>query len=163
MSLLIPSIEIIVAGIALVIAIMAGLGVIISKRSFYSIIWLSVVGLAVSIIMAILGFTYLAVFHLIMYIGATIVFLLFVMAAIGEERESSIRHSITALITSFFIALILTFPIFTTMLTGIKPLEPIPWSLIAEKLFSTYWLAGIVILVALASILVEVIAVARKR
>jgi NADH-quinone oxidoreductase subunit J len=136
---------------------------VVVKRTFYTILLLAFIGVAVAAQMALAGFTYLAVFHAIMYVGAAVAFMLFTMAVIGEERGTSIRHSASALVAAVIVGILLGAPVVTVVADAkLTPLREDAWIEAATRLVVDYWFAFLVILVAIVSILVEVVAIARR-
>ncbi len=150
--------------IGLIILVLAAIFVL-ARRTFYSILMLALIGTAVAAAMALLGYTYLAIFHLAMYVGATVTFLLMTMATIGEDvRETSIKHSVGALLGALAVVGALAAPAASLLYSsGLKPLPPETWSQLANMVFNRDWLVLLITIIAIASILVEVIAVARRR
>ena len=172
MSLLNPSLfDNIVAVVALLLGLSAGIGVVVVKRSFYAIVWLAFVGASVAILMALTGFTYLALFHVLIYIGATIAFLMFVMTAIGEEKEEGeTRHSVSAAIAAGLASVAILFPLMSvskyietySIYDIMKTSDINLWIEASRRIFIDYWPVTLIALIALVAMLIEVIAVARR-
>ncbi len=136
----------------------------LARRTFYAILLLALVGAIAASEMALLGFTYLAVFHAVMYVGATVTFLLFTMASIGEDRnEVSIEHSGWAMLTALLASIVVGLPLVAFISnTPVKPLPENAWSDAARVFFVKNPLVVIIVIITIVSILVEVIAVARR-
>ena len=171
MSLLSPEIvDTVVALTGLLLGLAAGIGVVAVRRSFYAIVWLAFVGVAVAIFMALVGFTYLAIFHILIYIGATIAFLMLVMTAVGEERGEEQKHSFSAAIVAALTSIVILFPIMSLAkyirlysvqsILGASDLRL--WLEASKRIFIDYWPATLIVLIALVAMLVEVVAVARR-
>ena len=152
------------AGVAFT-AVLLGLLLAISRRTFYSTLLLALIGAVTASAMALLGFTYLAALHLALYVGATVTFLLLTMAAIGEDaREVSVRHSGWAVLAAVLLTALLVAPVAAMLsFVEVRPVPPETWSALASTVFTRYWFVVLVTLIAIASILVEVVAVARRR
>ncbi|MET1101886.1 MAG: NADH-quinone oxidoreductase subunit J [Pyrodictiaceae archaeon] len=163
--------DLFVALIALATGLASAIGIVVVRRSFYAIIWLAFVGVATAMAMVVMGFTYLAIFHLLIYVGATIAFLTLVMTAIGEQEEAKPKHSLSAAIVAAIAAVAVTTP------AAIMASSPGPYSLsqvighrsdlalwveVSRRVFVDLWPATVFALIALVAMLVEVVAVARK-
>ncbi len=172
MSLLEPSVvDTGVAFTALLLGLAAGIGVVAVRRSFYAILWLAFAGVAVAMFMALIGFTYLAVFHLLIYVGATVAFLMLVMTAVGEEKESDEpEHSVGAAIVASLASIAVLFPLMSvskyiksySIHTLLQASDIALWAETSKRIFIDFWPATLIALIALVAMLVEVVAVARK-
>ncbi len=170
MSLLDPSLmdkAVIIAALALGVA--SGVGVVAVRKSFYAIVWLAFAGVSVAIVMSVLGFTYLAIFHLLIYVGATIAFLMFVMTAVGEEKEEQ-EHSVGAALVAALTSIALLFPLMSvsktvktySLYSVLGTSDASLWLEASKRIFIDFWPATLIALIALVAMLVEVVAVARK-
>ncbi len=146
-------------------ASLVGLGALftLTRRTFYAVLLLAFIGIAVACHMALLGFAYLAAFHAVMYVGAAVAFLLLTMAMVGEEPGPSVRHKPEAAVAAAITALVVGGPVVLAVAgTPLRPLPAEAWAEAAARLVTDYWFGLVAVLVALVSILIEAVAVARR-
>ncbi len=141
-----------------IVAVASAAGIIAARRTFYSVFWLAGVGLAVAGFMALLGFTYLAAFHLIIYVGAAASFIAFTLLMLGEEAEAGgERHDAGKLALAVVLAAILWFPIAHILLRHPPLRVSIDWRGVAGLLTGELWLPLLITIVGLSAALVEAI------
>jgi len=144
-----------------VMAILSSLLVVEHKSLVYSAFFLGVLGMANAALFALLGFTFIALFHVAVYIGAAVTFILFSITMFEEapsiERPFRVVAGFTVLLTFLFLAVI--FGIYLG-----KPLQPsyVDYRELARLLTQNYWFALIVAALTLVTTLIEAITLARR-
>jgi NADH-quinone oxidoreductase subunit J len=135
--------------------------VVKQKSLVYSALSLGLLGMVNAGIFAMLGYTFIALFHLAVYIGAAVIFILFAVTMFREAPEIELSTKILALIAIPLIALALIYiylPFsdisFTTKYFTYRGLS----LLFIEK----YSFPLIVTALALVTTLIEAITLARK-
>jgi len=138
------------------------IGLMMARRTFYTVFWLAGIAVVTAGFMALLGFTYLAVFHFVVYVGTTVSFIAFTMLTIGEIKERERRVDTRILLASLLIAIVLWYPLWIRI-RGVKPLTvEISWEKVAYIYSTNFWLASLMVLITLAATLIEVITLARR-
>jgi len=152
----------IVAFVAIaVLAILSSLLVVEHKSLVYSAFFLGVLGMANAALFALLGFTFIALFHVAVYIGAAVTFILFSITMFEEAPplERSVRVVVAFSVLLTFLLLTLIFGLYLG-----KPLQPtyISYRELANLLTEKYWFALIVAALTLVTTLIEAITLARR-
>jgi len=146
-----------------VLGLASTIGLMMARRTFYTIFWLAGIAVVTAGFMALLGFTYLAVFHFVIYVGTAVSFIAFTMLMMGEIKEKERRIDMKMLLASLLIAIVLWYPLWIHM-KGVKPLTvEMSWEKVAYMYSTNFWLASLMVLITLAATLIEVITLARRR
>jgi len=140
-------------------AVLFALIAVKTKDSVYAAISLGFVGSSVAGIIALIGFGYLAVFHLIIYVGAAVTFMTFSVLML-KEKPGTIRGIWPlALLNSILLGVVI-FLVVSRVPAGHS--EALPGTLeIAEALLAKYWFPMLLITLSLATVIIEGIVVAR--
>lgn len=133
---------------------------VISHRSIvYSAFFLSIVGIANALLFSLLGFPIIALFHLIVYVGAAVTFILFSLVMMREiptvERELKVLA---------FSVLILAILVLSRIFLVVEdqPSFYLRYRDLISILVERYWFALIVASLALVTTLIEAITLARR-
>jgi len=146
-----------------ILGLTSTIGLMVARRTFYTVFWLAGIAVVTAGFMALLGFTYLAVFHFVIYVGTAVSFIAFTMLMMGEIKEKERRIDTKILLASLLIAIVLWYPLWLHM-KGLKPLTiEISWKKVAYMYSTSFWLASLMVLITLAATLVEVVTLARRR
>ena len=94
MSLLNP--EMIIFILASMTGILSAVLTIIHKSLTYAAFFLAILGVSNAVLMTLLGFTILAVFHIAVYIGAAVIFILFSVTLLKEPPPPTPSMTIIA-------------------------------------------------------------------
>ncbi len=137
------------------------LGVIAARRTIYSAFWLAVVGVATAAFMALLGFTYIAVFHLLIYVGASVSFLAFTVLMVEPEQEPPPAHSLARALLAAAVGAVFAAPLALLMPFGVTRVT-VSLGQFVDMLATRFDYPVIVTLIALAAVLIEAVAVARR-
>jgi NADH-quinone oxidoreductase subunit J len=147
-----------------IISISSAIFIVSSKNLFYAAISLAFLGVSIAVLIALISFQYslYSVFHLLLYVGATVVFLSIslVMFKGLEVRQINIAWApIVAGVSTvlIFIAVVLSLSGVQLGQVGEINLQTLS-SIILEK----YWFPAVVLVVGLLTTLIEAITLARR-
>ena len=146
---------------AMGMSVVGALGVVAARRTIYAAFWLAVVGVATAAFMALLGFTYIAVFHLLIYVGASVSFLAFTVLMVEPEQEPPPAHSLGRALLAAAIGLVLATPL-ALIVPPVVTRITVSLSEFVDMLATRFDYPVIVTLIALAAVLIEAVAVARR-
>ncbi len=142
------------------VAVVSSLLVVRHKSIVYSAFFLGILGMANAALFTLLGFAFIAVFYIAVYIGAAVTFILFSVTMYEEappvERPIRIVTVISVLLTAFL--LIGTFGLYFT--GSIQP-SYVNYRDLASLLAEKYWFALIIAALTLVTTLIEAITLAR--
>ncbi len=146
---------------ALGFTVAGAIGAVTAKRTIYAAFWLSVVGVGIATFMSILGFTYLGIFHLLIYVGAAVSFLAFTVLMVEAEQEPPPSHSIYKAMLAIAIAIVLIYPVLLTTPRFVERVT-IDLRFFVNTLSERFEYPVVITLVALAAVLIEAVAIARR-
>ncbi len=142
-----------------VLALVSSALVILHRSIVYSAFFLSIVGIANAILFSLLGFPIIALFHLIVYVGAAVTFILFSLVMMREVP--TVEPGLKVVTFSAFILTVLVLSrIFLSV--GAQPSFYLEYKGLTSILIEKYWFALIVASLALATTLIEAITLARR-
>ncbi|MDT7900379.1 MAG: NADH-quinone oxidoreductase subunit J [Acidianus sp.] len=147
-----------------IISISSSIFIVSSKNLFYAAISLAFLGVSIAVLIALISFQYslYSVFHLLLYVGATVVFLSIslVMFKGLEVRQINIAWApIVAGVSAvlIFIAVVLS-------LSGVQlgQVREINLQTLSSIILEKYWFPAVVLVVGLLTTLIEAITLARR-
>ena len=145
----------------LAIALVVFATLVVGQRSLvYSALSLGLLGMANAGLFAFLGYTLIAVFHLAVYIGAAVIFILFSVTMFRDIPDVEVSSKILAAITIPLISLILIYiylPHFNAPLAS----QDFKYQELSSLFVGRYWFPLIVTGLALVTTLIEGITLAR--
>jgi len=136
-------------------------GVVAARRTIYAAFWLAVVGVGTAAFMALLGFTYIAIFHLLIYVGASVSFLAFTVLMVEAEQEPPPAHSLPRALLAVAIGVVLVTPMALILPHSLQRVH-IDLAYFVNELASRFEYPVVVTLIALAAVLIEAVSVARR-
>ncbi len=144
-------------GIAIGSAIIA----VQARYAVYSAVALGMTGAGVAGLMALLGFGYVAAFHLLVYVGATVTFMAFSVIML-REQPGMLKNLVPLAVLSA----IMIFAAITVSLSSMgieRQASTVELELMdaAKALVDKYWFPLLLAIVSLATIMIEGISVAR--
>jgi len=140
-------------------AVLFALIAVKTKDSVYAAISLGFVGSSVAGMIALIGFGYLAVFHLIIYVGAAVTFMTFSVLML-KEKPGTIRGIWPlALLNSVLLGVVVFLVTSRIPLSSPKALPGIVE--VAETLLVKYWFPMLLTILSLATVIIEGIVIAR--
>ncbi|ARM76332.1 NADH-quinone oxidoreductase subunit J [Acidianus manzaensis] len=159
------SLDLILFLIFSVISISSAIFIVSSKNVFYSAITLAFLGISIAVLITLIApasYGIYSAFHLLLYVGATVVFL---SVSLVMFKGLSVRQ--INIPWASFVAIIATGAIFTVVvlsLTTIQVSVPKPLDLqqLAETILSEYWFPAIVLVIGLLTTLIEAITLSRR-
>lgn len=134
---------------------------VVGQRSLvYSALSLGLLGMANAGLFALLGYILIAVFHLAVFIGAAVIFILFSVTMFRDVPDIEVSKKIVAAITIPLIALILIYIYLPQSITPFISQDFI-YQDISSLLVGRYWFPLVVTGLALVTTLIEGITLAR--
>ena len=148
------------AFVAAMLALAAGsVGAVVARKSVHIVSWLVVASLGVAAGLALLGYSYISVFHVVVYIGTAVTLLALVIMLLGCSVEGRPWRP-GRLIISFFAAAALLTPI----LVYAGSTVPHARASIAEaaQALLRCWFCTLLMVITLATVVIEAVAIARS-
>ena len=140
-------------------SVVAAALVVWHKSIVYSAFFLSILGVGNAILFVMLGFPIIALFHLAVYVGAAVTFILFSVVMLKEAPVVELPTKTLAVIAAVVLALLLikVFSVFTA-----EPSFFLNYRDLTTLLVTKYWFALIIAAIALVTTLIEAITLARR-
>ncbi|KXA88652.1 hypothetical protein AKJ57_06535 [candidate division MSBL1 archaeon SCGC-AAA259A05] len=154
-------IDLLVFSVLSITTIVFSLLVVLQPTLIYSAISLGFLGMANAALFMLLGFPFVGLFHLTVYIGAAVVFIL--LAATMFKRAPPVEFKVRSL--AIIIAFLLAFSLAVVFWSYSEvPLSPGSFSLknLSNLFVEDYWFPLLVTALALVTTLVEGITLARR-
>ncbi|MEM3371792.1 MAG: NADH-quinone oxidoreductase subunit J [Candidatus Korarchaeum sp.] len=145
--------------ISAMLALISSLLVVFHRSIVYSAFFLSMVGIANALLFSLLGFPIIALFHLIVYVGAAVTFILFSLVMMREVPTVEPGLKVAAL-SSLVLAILVLSRIFLSV--SAQPSFYLEYRELTSILVERYWFALIVASFALVTTLIEAITLARR-
>jgi len=156
-------IELIIFSALALIAIIASIVVVEHRSLVYAALALAFLGIANAALFALLGFPFIALFHLAVYVGAAVIFILFFVTMLREAPLVDVPTRALALVMTVIILLLSTVILVSgsifempvaTLTAGYRELAGI--------LVTRFWFPLIIAALALIVTLIEAITLARR-
>ncbi|MET1129080.1 MAG: NADH-quinone oxidoreductase subunit J [Thermoproteota archaeon] len=155
------------ADVALVLSAMlvalCSIGAIIARKGMYMIGMLAAAAIGAAGIIATLGYGYIAAFHVVVYAGAGITLMALVLMFLGDVSED-VRHdplkALAALMAAAAILGPLAYHVITRAPTPSRPVTSFDFREAVAAL-TRNWPTFIVVMVTLAAVIIEAVAIAR--
>lgn len=154
-------IDIIVFAILGTLAIAFSLLVVEHRSLVYGAISLGFLGIVNAALFALIGFTFIALFHLAVYVGAGVIFILFSVTMFRRAPTVEIRVKRIALVIVTLIAISLA-AIFWSYSNISVVAQSISYRELSKVFTRDYWFPFLVTAIALVTTLIEGITLARK-
>jgi NADH-quinone oxidoreductase subunit J len=143
------------------VAVIAAILSVKAREDFYSAILLGIVGLAIASLIALLGFPYVGIFQALVYVGATVMFVIMGVVFIGRgmvsEKKMILPAVLVAVLVFFSVLQILVSPL-TQQVTTVNTALSLEGLL---KVFSENLLAFFYLSLSLLALLLAGISIAR--
>lgn len=143
------------------VAVIAAILSVKAREDFYSAILLGIVGLAIASLIALLGFPYVGIFQALVYVGATVMFVIMGVVFIGRgmvsEKKMILPAVLVAVLVFFSVLQILVSPL-AQQATTVNVAFSLEGLL---KVFSKNLLAFFYLSLALLALLLAGISIAR--
>ncbi len=132
---------------------------VVSRKTIYAVLGLVGVALGVSAVFALYGYTYLAAFNIAVYVGAGVTFIALVIMFTGYYR-TRVEHSLPKLLLALAAGLAIQTPLLVYASHSPHHRTSYPFSAVASSMLSCR-ICLFIIITAIASVLIEAIALAR--
>ncbi|MGY0288387.1 MAG: NADH-quinone oxidoreductase subunit J family protein [Candidatus Methanodesulfokora washburnensis] len=141
------------------LAVIAAVMVVWHRSIVYSAFFLSILGIANAILFAILGFPIISLFHLAVYVGAAVTFILFSLVMMREAPSVEPETKITAVISVIMLIIL-----FSELFIGARGETSfyLNYRDLTSILLERYWFSLLVAALALVTTLIEAITLARR-
>jgi NADH-quinone oxidoreductase subunit J len=143
------------------IALGSGLAAVSTAQSVYAAIALGFTGTAVAGLIALLGFGYVAAFHLLVYVGATVTFMVFSVVMLRQEPRMLRGLTLASALNAALLGLIFYMVAVSTGIGGAAPRINIDLGHVSSAFIEQYWFPLLLVVASLATIMIEGIVVAR--
>ena len=138
-----------------------GVGVVAARKAVHFISWLVVSALGVAAVLALLGYGYIAAFHVVVYVGTSVTLLAIVVMLLGCSVEPrSWRPG--RLIIAVFAAAALQAPLLLYALANPAPRGTGVSLGEAARALLDCWLCTLLMVATVATVLIEAVAIARS-
>ncbi|MCC6029094.1 MAG: NADH-quinone oxidoreductase subunit J [Candidatus Korarchaeum sp.] len=141
------------------LALISSALIVFHRSIVYSAFFLSMLGIANSILFTLLGFPIIALFHLVVYVGAAVTFILFSLVMMREAP--TVEPGIRALAVASIVLMILVLSSILMVPIG-RPSFYLEFRGLTSLLIERYWLALLIATLALVTTLIEAITLARR-
>ncbi len=142
------------------LTLVSAVAVIWHKSIVYAAFFLSMLGVGNAILMTLLGYPVIALFHLVVYVGAAVTFILFSVVMLREAPMVELKERYLALIALALLSILLLY-VFSGYV-GMTSSYYVSYKEITALLVEKYWFALIIAAIALVTTLIEAITLARK-
>jgi len=143
------------------LALAAGsVGVVVARKALHMVSWLVVASLGVASLLALSGYGYISVFHIVVYIGTAITLIAMVILMLGCDVEPRAWRP-GKLLLSVFAAAVLQTPVLLYKPAYLK-MEGLELRKAAQPLLQC-WLCTVLVVVTVATVVIEAVAIARSR
>lgn len=156
---LLANLDLLLFGISASLAVLSSVLVVLHRSIVYSAFFLSILGTANALLFSLLGFPIIALFHLIVYVGAAVTFILFSLVMMREVPtvEPGLR---VAAFASLILAVLVLSRVFLSI--NAQPSFYLEYGELTSALVERYWFALVVASFALVTTLIEAITIARR-
>ncbi len=148
--------------IAAAFTIAAALLALVSKEDVYAALSLGLVGIGVAALVALLGYGILSVFHILVYVGATVTFVVFSVLLIGRGVGWEKRLFTTGVMTAVLIAVSYFISMYALSSSQMRVIS-LSLSEVGGELFSKHTLSLVFLAFALASVMIEGMLIASRK
>lgn len=143
------------------IAVVSAILVVEHKSLVYSAVFLAILGTANAALFVLLGYSFIALFFISVYIGASVTFILFSVTMFGEAPKVETPIRIVAFVSVVLVAALLAIG-FSLHFTGGLSLSYVSFQDLAALLTQKYGFALIIAALTLITTLIEAITIARR-
>ena len=144
-----------------VLAVVSAILVVQHKSLVYSALFLGILGMANAALFTLLGFNFLALFFISVYIGAAVTFIIFSVSMFDEAPSVERPVRIVAII-SVVVAAVIIGGVFAMSFTGGIQTSYVSYKELASLLTEKYGFALLIAALTLVTTLIEAITIARK-
>jgi len=143
------------------IALGSGLVAVSTEQAVYAAVALGFTGTSVAGLIALLGYGYVAAFHLLVYVGATVTFMVFSVVMMRQEPRLMRSLATVSVLNAVLLGLVFYMIAVSTGIGGALPSINIDLGRVAKEFIDDYWFPLLLVVASLATIMIEGIVVAR--
>ena len=158
--LMVSDLENLIVAITGFIAILTSVMVIKSRNLVYAAVYLSIVGVINSILIALLGYIIIAVLHILIYVGAGIMFIVMSISMMRETSDAT-EFRLPAALLAVLVAIPIAYVGINMEPPGKAVWNPNDYIELSTYIVSNYPLPILIVLLALASVLIASISITR--
>lgn len=157
--------QIVIFAIFSIVSIISAIFILNSRNIFYSAVALAFLGISIAVLIADLApasYSIYSAFHILLYVGATVVFLSVSMVIFKDlyVRQEQVTPSGIAVAVS---AVVLFLAVILGLSSSSSPqISPVSLQQLADDLLSGFWFPAVVLVIALLTTLIEAITLARR-
>lgn len=145
-----------------ILAVLSAIMIVKTKSLIYSALFLGMLGISMAIFFALMGYQLVSLFQIIVYVGATVTFIIFSIVMLRETYVMELPSKILSISIATLILLIFTAIVsYTVGMHSATPID-VPYDKVAELLMGNYTLPLIIVIFALITTLIEGIIIAKK-
>lgn len=148
-----------------VVSIVSALFITRQKNVFYAAIGLAFLGISVAAMIALINpsYSFYSAFHILLYVGSTVVFLAISLVMFRGLNVKEIKvpwAPLVALVVGVlvFLDLVITF----SSITPVTQVSSISLQTLANDILQNYWFPTVIIIIALLTTMIEAITLARR-
>lgn len=147
-----------------IISISSAIFIVSSKNLFYAAISLAFLGVSIAVLIALISFQYslYSVFHLLLYVGATVVFLSISLVMFKGLEVRQINTAWAPIVAG--VSAVLIFIAVVLSLSGVQlgQVGEINLQTLSSIILEKYWFPAVVLVIGLLTTLIEAITLARR-
>ncbi len=148
-----------------VVAIASAIFIVRSKNVFYSAIALAFLGISMAVLIADMSpeaYSIYSAFHLLLYVGATVVFLSISLVMFRGIDVKEVNVPWAGALSA--IAAVVVFVVILVTLSNLPsiPLKPVDLQQLATYVLQGYWFPAIILIIGLLTTVIEAISLARR-
>lgn len=148
-----------------IMAIAFAIYIVRTKNVFYGAVSLAFLGVSIAALIALeapLAYGIYSVFHILLYVGATVTFLA-VSLVMFKDLEVKIPKSSTGILAGGAVSVLFLITVYISLSqVTVISLKPINLTILADNILETYWFPLIILIIALLTTLIEAISLARR-
>lgn len=146
-------------------SISAAIFIVTSKNVFYAAVTLAFLGISIAVLITLLApnsYSIYSAFHLLLYVGATVVFLsvsLVMFRGLSVKQVNVPWAPVLAVISAIVIFAVVVLSLTTIQVSQIQALD---LQQLGVTILSKYWFPAIILVIGLLTTLIEAITLARR-
>ncbi|BDB97222.1 NADH-quinone oxidoreductase subunit J family protein [Saccharolobus caldissimus] len=148
-----------------IMAIAFAIYIVRAKNVFYGAVSLAFLGVSIAALIALeapLTYGIYSVFHILLYVGATVTFLA-VSLVMFKDLEVKIPKGSIGILAGGAVSVLFLITVYISLSqVTVTSLKPINFTILADNILETYWFPLIILIIALLTTLIEAISLARR-
>ncbi|WP_338600161.1 NADH-quinone oxidoreductase subunit J [Sulfolobus tengchongensis] len=148
-----------------IMAIAFSIYIVRARNVFYGAVSLAFLGVSIAALIALEApatYGIYSIFHILLYVGATVTFLA-ISLVMFKDLEVKVSRGNLGVLVGGAVALLFLIVIFLSVFqVSSVPLQPLNFQMLANDLLENYWFPLIILIIALLTTLIEAISLARR-